>query len=138
MPLKISSFEAFVRKDTAVSARLNWDPPPPLPLASVSLPPEPKKGHTHLRVRGWGVLIRTTGETVSSFLETNRAYVFLFSVVFTLPPPANTALFCSYLPSLYSRITLYCGCGLAYPYDWRGFVGLRCQLYLWVTFGWKK
>ncbi len=30
------------------------DLPLPLPQASVLLPPEPKRGHTRLRVRGWG------------------------------------------------------------------------------------
>jgi hypothetical protein len=28
----------------------------------------------------------------------------------------------SYLSSLYSKLTLSLGCGLAYPYDWRDFV----------------
>jgi hypothetical protein len=31
-------------------------------------------------------------------------------------------VFGSYLSSLYSNLILYCGGGLAYPYDWRGFV----------------
>ncbi len=38
------------------------------------------------------------------------------------PPSATTAVFGSYLPSLYSWLRLYCWCGLAYPFDWRGFV----------------
>ncbi len=39
-------------------------PPPPFPLASVSLPPESRGGggHTSLRVRGGGVRIPTTGD----------------------------------------------------------------------------
>jgi hypothetical protein len=37
--------------------------------------------------------------------------------------PATTAVFGSYLSSLYSKPTLYRLCGLAYPYDGRGFVG---------------
>ncbi len=28
-----------------------------------------------------------------------------------------------WLSSIYSKLTLYCRCGLAYPYDWKGFVG---------------
>ncbi len=31
----------------------------------------------------------------------------------------------SFLSSLYSLLTLYRRCGLAYPYDWRGFVGTK-------------
>ncbi len=47
----------------------------------------------------------------------------MFSVVFTPPTPiAITAVFGSYLSNLY---LLTCGCGLAYPYDWRGFVGTK-------------
>jgi hypothetical protein len=36
-----------------LSTHPNGDPLTPLPQASVS-PPEPKGGHTRLRVRGWG------------------------------------------------------------------------------------
>jgi hypothetical protein len=40
--------------------------------------------------------------------------------------PATTAVFgSSYLSSLYFYLTLYRGCGLAYPYNWRGFVGAK-------------
>jgi hypothetical protein len=44
--------------------------------------------------------------------------------------PSTTAVFCSYLSSLYStlNLTLYRGCGLAYPYDWRGFVGAKKKM----------
>jgi hypothetical protein len=45
----------------------------------------------------------------------------LLSVVFTL----FTAVFGSYLSAFNSFITKYCGCGLAYPNDWRGFVGAK-------------
>ena len=45
----------------------------------------------------------------------------LFSVICS--PPSTTAVFGSYLSSLYSLLTLFRWCGLAYPYDWRGFVG---------------
>ncbi len=38
---------------------------------------------------------------------------------------ATTAVLGSYLSSLYSKLTLYLRCGLAYPYDWRGFVGAK-------------
>jgi hypothetical protein len=31
-------------------------------------------------------------------------------------------MFGSYLSSLYSLLTLHRRCGLAYPYDWRGFL----------------
>jgi hypothetical protein len=41
------------------------------------------------------------------------------------PPPATTAVIGSYLSSLYSSLTLYRGCGLAYPYDYRGFDGKK-------------
>ncbi len=47
-----------------------------------------------------------------------RGQCILLSVVFTL----FTAVFGSYLSAFNSFITKYCGCGLAYPYDWRGFV----------------
>jgi len=30
-----------------------------------------------------------------------------------------------YLSSLYSELTLYHWCGLAYPYHWRGFAGAK-------------
>ncbi len=47
----------------------------------------------------------------------------LFSVVFTPPPSATTAVIDSYLLFLYSYLTVYRWYGLAYPYDWRVFVG---------------
>ncbi len=51
-----------------------------------------------------------------------RGQFILLSVVFTL----FTEVFGSYLSAFnYSFITKYCGCGLAYPYDWRGFVGAK-------------
>ncbi len=50
----------------------------------------------------------------------------LFSVVFT-PPPSSHHGSVWLLPviSLLLGITLYRECGLAYPYDWRGFVGTK-------------
>jgi hypothetical protein len=53
----------------------------------------------------------------------NRNGAIAFCCLSSLPLliPATTALFGSYLSSLYS----YRGCGLAYPYDWRGFVGAK-------------
>jgi hypothetical protein len=50
-----------------------------------------------------------------------RGQCILLSVVFTL----FTAVFGSYLSAFNSFITKYCGCGLAYPYDWRGFAGAK-------------
>jgi hypothetical protein len=50
----------------------------------------------------------------------NGPYI-LFSVV----PLPSTTVFDFYLPSFYSEFTLYRGCQLAYPYDWRGFVGTK-------------
>jgi hypothetical protein len=46
-----------------LSPRWNWDPPPPLPQASV-LPSGAKGGRVHARLResGGGVLFRTTDE----------------------------------------------------------------------------
>jgi hypothetical protein len=41
------------RVPQCLSPRRNWDPPPPLPQASVS-PGNPRGEHTRLRVRGWG------------------------------------------------------------------------------------
>jgi hypothetical protein len=35
------------------------------------------------------------------------------------------SVFGSYLSSLYSYLELYRRCGLAYSYDWRGFVGAK-------------
>jgi hypothetical protein len=45
------------------SSRPNWDPPPPHPEASVS-PLRFRGGHTRLRESGWGVPIRTRGQTL--------------------------------------------------------------------------
>jgi hypothetical protein len=56
--------------------------------------------------------------------NTNLADAF-FSVVFILLPPATKAAFDFYLSSIYTELTLYRGCGLAYPYNWRGFVGAK-------------
>jgi hypothetical protein len=50
----------------------------------------------------------------------------LFSAVSTPSPPLPpTAVFGSYLLSLYFLLTLYRVCGLAYPYYWRGVVGAQ-------------
>ncbi len=49
----------------------------------------------------------------------------LYAVLFTPFPPAIMVMFGSYLSSLYPQLTLYRGCGLAYPYDWRGFVRVK-------------
>jgi hypothetical protein len=57
-----------------------------------------------------------------TFFKANGANVFCFLSSLPLLPPATTAVFGSYLPSLFSQITLYRPCGLAYPCDWRGFV----------------
>jgi hypothetical protein len=62
----ISNFasEAKVRAHPSLSPRWNWDPCPS-PASECALPPGPGGGggvHTLLRVRGWGVPIRTTGE----------------------------------------------------------------------------
>jgi hypothetical protein len=46
-----------------------------------------------------------------------RGQCILISVVFTPSAPATTVVFGSYLSSLYSQLTLYRRCGLAYPYD---------------------
>jgi hypothetical protein len=51
-----------------LSPRPNWDPPAPLPQASVS-PPRNQRGE-HLPVREWGVPIRTTGEKAYGTLST--------------------------------------------------------------------
>ncbi len=42
-----------------------------------------------------------------------RPFLYPFS------PPATTAVFGSYLTSLYSLTNTYRRCGIAYPYDWR-------------------
>ncbi len=60
----------------------------------------------------------------SMYCRDQRGQCILFSVVFTpLPSPATMALFCLLLVVS----TLYRGCRrrLAYPYDWRGFVGAK-------------
>ncbi len=46
----------------------NWDPPPPLPPASVSPPNQRGRGHTRLRVRGWGVPTRLLEKKPSAVL----------------------------------------------------------------------
>jgi hypothetical protein len=65
----------------------------------------------------------TTGKRDAGDESKQRGQCILFSVVFTPPPPATTPVF-GLLPviSLLLTITLYRRCGLAYPYDWRGFV----------------
>jgi hypothetical protein len=55
----------------------------------------------------------------------NGADVFGFMSSLPLPLPATMAVFGSYLTSLYSSPKLFRGCGLAYPFDWRGFVGTK-------------
>ncbi len=45
----------------------------------------------------------------------------LFYVVFTFPPLSHHSNV--WLLPVISQLTLYRRCGLAYPYDWRGFVG---------------
>ncbi len=58
--------------------------------------------------------------------QTNGAFVFCFLLSFPLfPQPPRHAVFGSYLSSLFSLITLYHRCGLAFPYDQRGFVGAK-------------
>jgi hypothetical protein len=58
----------------------------------------------------------------SFLLVGNGAKCILFSVVFTSPPPATTAVFGSYLSSFYSYLALYRDAGLPV---WRGFVGTK-------------
>jgi hypothetical protein len=58
----------------------------------------------------------------------SKGQCILFSVVFTPPPPpATTAVFGSYLSSLYYLLTntVYSLCELPYQYDRRGFVGAK-------------
>ncbi len=61
------SFILSLNHKIHMSPRPNWDPHPPHQQASVS-PPEPKGGHTRLRVRG-GVPIQTTGTKPSTLLR---------------------------------------------------------------------
>jgi hypothetical protein len=50
-----------------MSPRWNWDSPTPLAASEYALPPGPKGGgHTRLRLKGGGVPIPTTGETLST------------------------------------------------------------------------
>jgi hypothetical protein len=55
-------------------------------------------------------------------------------IVFCRPllPPATTAVFGSNPSSLFSKLILYHRCGLAYPYEGRGFVGLKKRR-LWAS-----
>ncbi len=80
-----------------------------------------------LQVNGLGKMDGVDLVSVEQQHEEASYYCFVFSVVFNPPPPpANTAVSGSYLSSLYSihynTLLYYRGCGLAYPYDWRGFV----------------
>jgi hypothetical protein len=59
--------------------------------------------------------------------DLNRADVLCFLSSLPLLPTATTVVFGSYLSSLYCYLTLYCRCGLAYPYDGRGFVGPKTK-----------
>ncbi len=63
---------------------------------------------------------RPVGET-SPVCSQDHGQWILFSVILTPTLPATTAVVGCYLSSLYSQLTLYRWCGLAYPYDWRGF-----------------
>ncbi len=50
-----------------MSPRWNWDSPTPLAASECALPPDQSVGgHTRLRLKGWGVPIPTTGETLST------------------------------------------------------------------------
>jgi hypothetical protein len=81
-------------------------PPHPLTRKRVLLPPLfPKVGDTFAcGGRGWGDPIPRKGQPL------------WYSMSYTVIPKR------SYLSSLYSLLTLYRRCGLAYPYHWRGFV----------------
>jgi hypothetical protein len=59
------------RAPQCLSPRPNWNPPTRLSRKRVCPPPELKNedGHTRLRVSGWGVPIRTTGEKAYSTLS---------------------------------------------------------------------
>jgi hypothetical protein len=94
--------------------------------------------HTGSDVNGYTLYVHTAGgeKCLNSHAHTAgllwthpsrscRGPCVLFSVVFTPPPPAIPAVYGSYLSSLYSLLTLHRGCGLAYPYYWRGFVGAK-------------
>ncbi len=60
---------------------------------------------------------------VDCCLPTAEINVFCFLSSLPLLLPATTAVFGSSLSSVYSKLTLVRRCGLAYQYDWRGFVG---------------
>jgi hypothetical protein len=87
-----------------------------------------ENGYTlYFHTAGGGKCLNSNAHTAGSFhmgrsILTGPMY-FLSSLL--LLPPAITAVFGSYLSSLYSLLTLYRGCGFAYPYDWRGFVGAK-------------
>jgi hypothetical protein len=65
--------------------------------------------------------------SLSTTALSNGANVFCFLSSLPLLPPSITAAIGSYLSSLYSSLTLYRRCRLAYPYDWRGFVGATTE-----------
>ncbi len=57
-------------------------------------------------------------------LTSNGTNIFFPSSL--LPPPQPPWQFLApYFSSLYSQLTLYRQCRLAYPYDWKGFVGVK-------------
>ncbi len=51
----------------------------------------------------------------------------MFSVVFIPPPPSNQPRHAMFGSSSLN-LTLYRQCSLAYPYDWRGFVGAKKKM----------
>jgi hypothetical protein len=100
--LSTCDFLCHYPKNTTVSVpRWNWNPPPPLPLASVpfSSPRNQKGGGYTLACvsEGGGVPIRTTGE---------KAWYSVYSVVLTFfCLSCSDSLFLSPCPTLFARRT---------------------------------
>ncbi len=65
------------RVPQCLSPRPNWDPSPPLPLASVSSP-EPKGEHTRLRVGRWGPISDDWRKSLELCIFCAPARTFLF------------------------------------------------------------
>ena len=76
----------------------------------------------------WDLVLEVVGKKTQKkwLLELTRSQwgkCIWFLRLFTPSPPSHKAVIGYYLSSLYSYLTLYRRCRLAYPYDRRGFVG---------------
>jgi hypothetical protein len=66
-PREVSTQSTYIaRVPQCLSPCPTWDPPPPLPQASVPPQNQRGRGHARLRVKGWGDPIQTNGKKPST------------------------------------------------------------------------